>query len=214
MRLVSTQAQFFGKVQLAEDVIVEAGVIVGHPRQSQIDDAIKNGDDFQTLEDLYNHASHGCVSIGKGSIIRSGTIIYSDVNIGEQLDCSHMCLIREDVNIGSRVYLKAFTHIMRDCRIGNDCRISATIADCSSVGDFSSVYGILSHRRPKLYASQDLSRDGVRVGSHCLIGRGAVCLGPMSIGDYSVVAANSTVLKDIPANSIFVNGVLKPRPRA
>lgn len=43
------------------------------------------------------------VTIGKGAILRSGTIIYCDVLIGDDFQTGHNVLIREKTIIGDRV---------------------------------------------------------------------------------------------------------------
>ena len=45
----------------------------------------------------------------------------------------------------------------------------------------------------------------ILIGSGCYIGSGAIIIGPVTIGDYSVIGAGSVVTKDVPALS-FVAG--------
>lgn len=42
------------------------------------------------------------------------------------------------------------------------------------------------------------------LGDHVVVGAGAKILGPITVGDYSRIGANSVVVKDIPANSVVV----------
>lgn len=51
------------------------------------------------------------------------------------------------------------------------------------------------------------------IGNNVDIGAGAKLLGPIQIGDNSVIGANSVVICDVPANSIAVGvpAVIKPR---
>lgn len=52
-----------------------------------------------------------------------------------------------------------------------------------------------------------------RIGNHVMIGAGAVILGDISIGDYSIIGANAVVLEVMPEKSIAVGvpAVIKRR---
>ena len=56
--------------------------------------------------------------IGKNALIRSGTTIYCDVEIGDDFQCGHNVLIRERTRIGSRVAVGTATIIEGDTAIG------------------------------------------------------------------------------------------------
>lgn len=47
------------------------------------------------------------------------------------------------------------------------------------------------------------------LGSNVLIGAGAKVLGPIKIGDNSIVGANAVVMKDIPQNSVAIVSLQK-----
>lgn len=53
------------------------------------------------------------------------------------------------------------------------------------------------------------------IGNNVDIGAGAKVLGPINIGDNSVIGANAVVLQDVPANSIAIGvpAIVKPRRR-
>jgi serine acetyltransferase len=150
-------------------------------------------------------ASRSQTIIGDDSIIRSGTVIYGGVSIGHHFDCGHSVLIREGVVIGDHVYTKSLTHLMRNVRIGDWCRLSAIIADNTTVGVRTSVFGTLTHRNPKRSSSDKGPWIGPNIGDDCLIGRGAVVLGPCSIGSNSTVGANAFVDFDV-APGVFIVG--------
>ncbi len=42
------------------------------------------------------------------------------------------------------------------------------------------------------------------LGDHVVVGAGAKILGPITVGDYSRIGANSVVVKDVAANSVVV----------
>lgn len=50
----------------------------------------------------------------------------------------------------------------------------------------------------------DRLRDAPRLGRRVNVGAGAVILGSVTIGDDSIVGANSVVLRDVPPNTTVV----------
>lgn len=70
----------------------------------------------------------------------------------------------------------------------------------------------------RLYGSVTVgSRDGgpecPSVGRDVILGAGCRVLGRLSIGDRAVVAANSVVLRDVPADSVAIGIPAEVRPR-
>lgn len=51
-----------------------------------------------------------------------------------------------------------------------------------------------------------LSGRDIQIGENCYIGSGAIIIGKVKIGDYSVIGAGSVVTKDIP-EKVFVGGI-------
>lgn len=45
-----------------------------------------------------------------------------------------------------------------------------------------------------------------RIGSNVFIGAGTKIIGPVTIGDNVTIGQNCVITKDIPANSVVVNG--------
>lgn len=72
------------------------------------------------------------------------------------------------------------TVIHARCVIGENCMISSGV----TIGGTSLKYEV-----PK-------------IGNNVLVGTGAKILGPVIVGDNSVIGANAVVLKDVPANSV------------
>ncbi len=52
------------------------------------------------------------------------------------------------------------------------------------------------------------------IGGHVDIGAGAKILGPVHIGDHSLIGANSVVTKDVPAYSVAIGIPAQIRPRS
>jgi len=88
--------------------------------------------------------------------------------------------------------------------IGNeffiDHGMGVVIGETSQIGDCVTLYhgvtlGGVSWRKEKRHPT---------LGNHVVIGAGAKVLGPIMVGDYSRIGANSVVVKDVPPNSVVV----------
>jgi acetyltransferase-like isoleucine patch superfamily enzyme len=83
-------------------------------------------------------------------------------------------------------------------RIGEEC----VIADRAMFIDFD--HGMVEVDRP--IRVQGIYKRDVEVGNNVWIGYGACVLRGVSVGDNSVIGANSVVTKDVPANAV-VGGI-------
>ncbi len=52
---------------------------------------------------------------------------------------------------------------------------------------------------------QSVPEDGrdIQIGDNCYIGSRAIIIGPVTIGDFSVIAAGAVVTKDVPSRQMF-----------
>ncbi len=78
--------------------------------------------------------------------------------------------------------------------------MGVVIGETAEIGDCVTLYhgvtlGGVSWRKEKRHPT---------LGNHVVVGAGAKVLGPIVIGDYSRIGANSVVVKDVPPNSVVV----------
>lgn len=223
MQYVSgAEVQLYGTVKIGAGSIIEDNVVIGHPKYTQVTEALKNLDRCVGLLELYRVAAEkSSVSIGSGSIIRSGTVIYADVIIGKQFDCGHNVIIREGVHIGDQTYVKNNTEIMVGVAVGDRCRISGVVADNCKIGSEVSTFGVLTHTYSSYVSTRSAkaSEDATCVEApvvedRAVVSRGAVIIGSCTIGRGAVVAANAVVRKDVPSNHLLLpDGRLLDRGR-
>jgi len=84
------------------------------------------------------------------------------------------------------------------------------IGETAEVGDDVMLYhGVTLGGR-----TRDAGKRHPTIGNGVAVGAGAKILGPVFIGDRSVVGANAVVTKDAPADSVLVGIPAKPRRRA
>lgn len=204
MILKGKTVKLYGNVQLGTNVILEDGVVIGHPSASELQGCLSELQQYESLDDLYQSKSQSPTIIGDNVIIRSGTVIYSGVTIGNNFDCSHNVLIRENCTIGDFVYIKADTVVMKQVRIGNRCRLAGSIADYSTIHDRVCTYGSLSHVHAGTYTPEMSKALGPTLHEDVLVGRDALVIGNVHVYEDAWVAANATVKSDVPAGSLVV----------
>ena len=203
MKLIGSAVRVFGPVQIADDVLIEDGVVVGHPSAEEVLMA-KDCSSCTTLEDFYQSIVRRATVIGKGAKIRSGTVIYSGCIIGKNFDCGHNVLVRENVRIGDNTYVKSFTEIMKNVFVGSNCRLAGVISDNTVLEDCVSSFGILTHKYEKHYTPDMSQQKGPLLLSGCIVGRGAVVLGQVEIGENAIIGANAFVNFNVPAGARVV----------
>lgn len=145
-------------------------------------------------------------TIGKNAIIRSGTIIYRDVTIGDHFQSGHNVLIREHTRIGDRVAIGTATVIEGDTTIGNDVNLQSMvyIPTGTTINDrvFIGPNAVLTNDRYPPTRIGGLKGPEIREGA--AIGANVTILPGICIGEGALVAAGAIVTRDIPAHSLAI----------
>lgn len=103
-----------------------------------------------------------------------------------------------EIRIGDRVVMSRGVHL--SARQGID------IGDDTMVGEYTSIRDA-DHERGTTGLIRDVYRAApITIGKRVWIGRGAVILSGITIGDGALVAANAVVTRDVPAGAV-VGGV-------
>jgi glucose-1-phosphate thymidylyltransferase len=138
---------------------------------------------------LYRHGKieknvviKGDVSIGRGTVIRSGSYLSGPISIGESCDIGPNTVIGSSVSIGDNVTIGSFSEIsdsiiMQDCDIGSYSSLKGTvIGNSTSVGSHSIAIPIT---RNILYFDKtfSVSDRGAMIGDNCTIGSRAILQG-------------------------------------
>lgn len=84
--------------------------------------------------------------------------------------------------------------------------VSITIGDYTRIGDHVAVYDSSYH---PVEEGGEVRRAPVTIGHNVWIGRAAIILPGVTIGDHSVVAAGSVVTKDVPARTLVAGSPAK-----
>jgi len=144
--------------------------------------------------------------IGRNALIRSGTIIYCDVEIGDDFQCGHNVLIREKTRIGNGVAVGTATIIEGDTTIGSDVRIQslAFIPTNTVIGNgvFIGPHAVLTNDRYPPHGRPELRGPVLR--DRAVIGANATVLPGIVIGEGASVAAGAVVTRDVPPMKLAI----------
>jgi len=178
----------YGNSSIGENCIIFPGVILGFPEA----EFLKLGDPEK--------ASYPGVILGKNAIIRSYTIIYSNVKIGNNFKCGHNVLIREKTRIGNNVLVGSHSIIEGYSEIGNNVSIQSNvfIPTYTKIEDFVFIGpgAILTNDKYPIRTNEKLEGPIIRKGAS--IGAGAMIAPGVEIGEGAIIGMGAVVLKNIP----------------
>ena len=187
----------YGRNALGEGAMIFEPVTIGFPSRDRM-----GSEDYPGA------------NIGKNAILRSGTIIYCDVRIGDGFQTGHNVLIREKTTIGNRVAVGTATVVEGDCTIGDDVRIQSLvyIPTGSWIGDrvFIGPNAVLTNDRYPPGPHESLR--GPVIGDDAVIGANSTILPGVRIGEGAFVAAGAVVTRDVPPGTLAVGAPARFRP--
>lgn len=165
------------KIKIGRGSSIDTGVILGYPTGRPIQ---KTG-----------------VFLGPNAVIRSGTVIYNSVRIGERLQTGHNVVIREENEIGNWVEIWSNTVIDYACIIGSNVKIHANgyIPQYTRIEDDVFIAPGACFANDKYPISRDL--EGPWIKKAARIGVNVTILPGVVIGEKAVVGAASVVTKDV-----------------
>jgi acetyltransferase-like isoleucine patch superfamily enzyme len=163
--------------------------------------------------DKINESGFTGSTIGDRAILRSGTIIYCDVSIGDDFSSGHNVLIRERTRIGDRVSIGTASIIEGRTTIGNDVNIQSLvyIPTNTMIGNhvFIGPNAVLTNDRYP--PSRTGGLEGPRLSDGAAIGANVTILPGVCIGKGALIAAGAIVTKDIPPHKLAIGAPAKIR---
>ncbi len=186
--------------------LIGLNVIVGYPVRKKIH-AFSSPKDFMIK--AFNDVSSGA-KIGSNCTIRSGTVIYEEVTIGNWVETGHNVLIREGSIIGDRTRIGTSTKLDGAVKVGENVSIQSNVylPHLTTVEDevFLGPNVVLTNDP---YPPSE-RRIGILVEKGAAIGANACIIAPANVGANSVVGAGALVTKDVPPNMVVFGAPAKP----
>ena len=172
-------------LKIGDNYYADPNVVIGYLPKRKIDDLI--------------------TTIGDGFYLRTGTIIYAGSHIGKYLQTGHNVIIREQNKIGDNLNIWSNSVIDYGCIIGNSVRIhnNAYIAQYTIIED--DVFlgpGVMTANDPHPICTLCMKGPTIKKGAR--IGVNATIMSHITIGEYALVGAGSTVINDVPPKTVVV----------
>jgi acetyltransferase-like isoleucine patch superfamily enzyme len=145
-----------------------------------------------------------------GPFISSKALVEDNVQIGEGASIWHFAQVRKNVVIGRDTIVGSYVFIDANVRVGNKCKIQngAKIYAPSEIEDgvFIGPNVVFTNDTYPRAINVDESRkslddwipQGVTVKLGASVGAGAMCIAPLVLGNWCLVAAGSVVTKNVP----------------
>jgi acetyltransferase-like isoleucine patch superfamily enzyme len=148
---------------------------------------------------VLGNTEQGLVTIGNNALIRSGSVIYSNVKIGNDFKTGHNVLIRENTIIGDKVLVGTNSVVDGSCKIGNNVSIQtdAYITTYTTIEDnvFIGPRVVTTNDKYMYYGAKLI---GPTIKKRARIGANATILPGITIGEDAVVGSGAVVTKDVP----------------
>ena len=149
------------------------------------------------------------LSIGENGLIRSGSIIYGDSQIGDHFQTGHQVTIREKAQIGNHVSIGTLSDIQGECKIGDYVRLHSNVF-VASLSRIDSFVWILPH----VILTNDPTPPsehfvGAHINSFAIIAAGAIIIPGVEIGSDSLVGAGAVVTKSLEAYKLAIGNPAK-----
>jgi len=145
-------------------------------------------------------------TMGTDPTLREGTVVYNDVQIGDQFITGHNVLVREKTDIGDNVVVGTNSVIDGHSTIGSNVSMQTnvyvpkqtTIHDRVFIGPGAVLTNDTSPVR------EDVDLEGPTIMPDVSIGANATILPGVTIGERSFVAAGATVTSDVPPDTLAI----------
>jgi len=151
--------------------------------------------------------------IGNEALIRSGTIIYGETNIGDYFQTGHRATIREKAVIGNHASIGTLSDVQGYCTLGEYVRLHSNVflAQQTILHDYVWLFPhVVITNDPTPPSETEL---GVEAFDYAVIGAGAVVLPGKKIGRDALVGAGAVVTKDVDEGMAVAGNPAKPMCR-
>ena len=155
--------------------------------------------------------------IGKNANIRSNSIIYNDVEIGNNFKTGHGVTIREKTKIGDDVLVGTNSIIEGHCLIGSNVSIQSNvyIPTNTIIEDFVFIGPCACFTNDKYPIRIDFDLKGPVIKKGASIGANSTFLSNIEIGEGAMVAAGAIVTMNVPDYFLAIGAParIKPLPK-
>lgn len=150
------------------------------------------------------------LQLGAHALIRSGSILYGDSQIGDYFQTGHRVTIRENTLIGVHVNLGTLSDVQGDCTIGNYVHMHSNvhIGMKTTLKDYVWIFPYVVFTNDPTPPSETLL--GATAEEFAVVCTGTVVLPGVRIGKDALIGAGTTLTKDAAPETIVVGNPGKP----
>jgi acetyltransferase-like isoleucine patch superfamily enzyme len=147
--------------------------------------------------------------IGANSVIRSHSIIYEDVEIGEGFQSGHRVTIREKSRVGTNCSVGTLSDIQGHASFGNFVRLhsNAYIGQFSKIENYAWIYPYVILTNDPYPPLNNV--HGVTVKEYAVIATASVILPGVVVGKNALIGAHSVVTKDVDEEMLVIGNPAK-----
>lgn len=195
---LDSDVTILGDVTIGESTYIGKGCIIGHPRRQDLKRLIKG--------EVPESTRSGSTVLGKRCIVRSGSILYSDVSIGDEVELGHNVVLREDVSIGDHSLVGTNVVIDGETTVGKGVSIQTGVYICrrSKVGDFVFLGPCCAFTNDRYAMQLETKLQGPTIRRGASIGANSTLMPGVVVGEGAVVGAQAVVTDNVPAGTVFL----------
>jgi len=187
-------AIIYPNVEIGDHTVIGPYSILGEP----------TGSFYGDMEGCVEKHDFKKTIIGAKSVIRSHSVIYENVAIGEEFQSGHRITIREKTHIGIKCSMGTLSDIQGEVNIGNYVRMHSNvhIGQHSIVEDFAWIYPyvvLTNDPHPPVYNPQ-----GVTIKKYAVVSTSSVIMPGVVVGENALVGAHSVVTKNVDAEMLVL----------
>ena len=216
---VNTRKQLAAAEQVVRQQIrdrwLDAGVAMIDPASVWIDATVTIGKDTV----LYpNVALEGATSIGEDCVLRSATRL-TNCTVGNGVEILDHCVcadshIEDGAHVGPFVHLRPGVVVRKKAKVGNFVEMKKTDLGEGSKANHLSYLGDTTIGKGVNIGAGTITcnYDGVRkfqtvIGDGVFLGSDTQLIAPVTVGAGAIIAAGTTVTKDVPADALVIGRV-------
>jgi acetyltransferase-like isoleucine patch superfamily enzyme len=149
-------------------------------------------------------------------VVQASADVADSALLGPRTRVWHLAQVREGAILGADCNIGRGAYVGPNVEMGDSCKLQnyALVYEPARLGDgvFIGPAAVLTNDEFPRAANPDLSLKsaddwhavGVTIGDGASIGARAVCVAPVAIGAWALVAAGAVVTKDVPAHALVV----------
>lgn len=166
------------------------------------------------LVEVFDEATEITREVSMGTRIVDSADVSDAATVGDGSSIWHLAQVREDASIGANCVIGRGAYIGTGVTMGDNCKVQnyALVYEPAQLGHgvFIGPAVVLTNDTypravnpdgtPK--SASDWEAVGVTIGEGAAIGARSVCVAPVRIGTWALVAAGSVVTRDVPDHAL------------